>query len=201
MEKHTSPFHRGEKEIQSRLGKRDQIERLGRKAIRDHLPQDHREFFPSLPFLILGTVDAAGRPWASVLAGEPGFVRAADPGTLDIKARTIYGDPASDALVEGANVGILGIDLQTRARTRANGKVTRRDGDGFAVHVVQSFGNCPKYIQARRPTLGGDLAAIGEKRPVHRGDRLNAAEAALIAGAGAVSSAMSAGSKRSKTGE
>ncbi len=181
MEKHTSPFHRGEKEIQSRLGKRDKMERLGRKLIRDHLPQDHREFFPSLPFLILGTVDAAGRSWASVLAGEPGFVRAADARTLDINARTIYGDPASDTLVEGADVGILGIDLQTRQRTRVNGKVIRRGADGFAVHVVQSFGNCPKYIQARRPTLGGDLAAIGEKRPVHRADRLNTAEAALIA--------------------
>ena len=62
MEKHTSPFHRGEKEIQSRLGKQDEMERLGRKVIRDHLPQDHRDFFPSLPFLILGTVDAAGDP-------------------------------------------------------------------------------------------------------------------------------------------
>ena len=43
----TSPFHRGEKEIQSRLGIRDKMERLGRKVIRDHLPQDHREFFRS----------------------------------------------------------------------------------------------------------------------------------------------------------
>ena len=177
----TSPFHRGEKEIQSRLGKRDEMERLGRKVIRDRLAQDHREFFPSLPFLILGTVDAAGRPWASVLAGEPGFVRASDPGTLDINARTIYGDPASDSLVEGADVGILGIDLQTRARTRVNGKVIRRGADGFAVHVVQSFGNCPKYIQARRPRLDDDPGTIGEKRPVHRADRLNAAEAALLA--------------------
>ena len=163
MRNDTSPFHRGEKEIQSRLGKRDEMERLGRKVVRDHLPQEHREFFPSLPFLILGTVDAAGRPWASVLAGQPGFVRAVDTGTLDINARTIYGDPAGDALVEGTDVGILGIDLQTRARTRVNGKVIRRRADGFAVHVVQSFGNCPKYLQARRPTLGDDLAALGGK--------------------------------------
>ncbi len=49
-----SPFHRGEKEIQSRLGNRDKMERLGRKAIRDHLPQDHQEFFPSLPCIFLG---------------------------------------------------------------------------------------------------------------------------------------------------
>jgi len=177
----TSPFHRGEIELQSRLGIRDKMERLGRRVIRDHLPQDHREFFPSLSMLMVGTVDAAGRPWASVLAGEPGFVRATDAGTLEIGARTIYGDPARESLVAGADVGLLGIDLQNRQRTRVNGKVIRRDGDGLAIHVVQSFGNCPKYIQARRATLGEDLAAIGEKRPVHRGDALNSAEAALIA--------------------
>lgn len=30
-----------------------------------------------------------------------------------------------------------------------NGRVLARDGKGFTVGVEQSFGNCPKYIQAR----------------------------------------------------
>ena len=66
-----SPFHRGELEIQARLGVRDRIEKLGRRLIRDHMPEEHREFFSALPFLLVGTVDAGGRPWASVLGGEP----------------------------------------------------------------------------------------------------------------------------------
>ena len=40
-----SPFHRGEREIQSRLGIRDKIKRLGRRMIVDHMTEDDREFF------------------------------------------------------------------------------------------------------------------------------------------------------------
>ena len=47
----------------------------------------------------------------------------------------------------------------------------------------QAFPNCPQYIQARDHDLGDDIETIGEKRSVHRGDKLNRAEAALIAGA------------------
>ena len=53
---------------------RDKMERLGRRVIRDHMPEQHREFFSQLPLLLVGTIDACGRPWASVLAGEPGFL-------------------------------------------------------------------------------------------------------------------------------
>ena len=38
----SSPFHAGEKEIQDRLGVREQMERFGRKVIRDHLPDQQR---------------------------------------------------------------------------------------------------------------------------------------------------------------
>src|SRR5262249_51930745 len=31
-----------------------------------------------------------------------------------------------------------------------NGAVSRVDAHGFGVHVEQSFGNCPQYIQARK---------------------------------------------------
>jgi predicted pyridoxine 5'-phosphate oxidase superfamily flavin-nucleotide-binding protein len=51
--------------------------------------------------------------------------------------------------VPGAEAGILGIDLATRRRNRANGRIVGRDRDGLAVAVDQSFGNCPQYIQRR----------------------------------------------------
>ncbi len=44
-----SPFHRGEQELQLRLGMRDKMERLGLRMIRDHMPDEHREFFSQLP--------------------------------------------------------------------------------------------------------------------------------------------------------
>ena len=41
----TSPFHAGEREIQSRLGVREDMEQWGRKIIRRYLPEQHREFY------------------------------------------------------------------------------------------------------------------------------------------------------------
>ena len=50
-----SPFHHGEQEIQSRFGVREQIENVGQRFIRDHLPDDHRQFYPQLPLLPFAT--------------------------------------------------------------------------------------------------------------------------------------------------
>ncbi len=108
MSEARSPFHRGEKEIQSRLGIERKMEELGRRMIRDTMPEEHREFFSRLPLLIVGTVDSTCRPWASALAGEPGFVRAAGRHALNVTARPIYGDPLGEALVEGMDIGALG---------------------------------------------------------------------------------------------
>ena len=48
-----SPFHRGEKEIQSRLGIAEKMEAQGRRMIRDHMPEEHQAFFSQLPLLIV----------------------------------------------------------------------------------------------------------------------------------------------------
>ncbi|MGI9385225.1 MAG: MOSC domain-containing protein [Methyloligellaceae bacterium] len=181
MSEAKSPFHRGEKEIQSRLGIEQKMEELGGRTIRDHMPEEHQEFFSRQPFLIVGTIDSVGRPWASALAGEPGFVRAAGSRTLHVTAPPIYGDPLGASLVDGTDIGALGLEFQSRRRNRVNGKVSCRSSDGFQIQVVQSFGNCPKYIQARQPTPGGEIESIGEKRPVHRGEALTKDQAAIVA--------------------
>ena len=49
-----SPFHPGEREMQKRLGMRERMKQVGRKVIRDYMPDQHREFFTSLPFIIVG---------------------------------------------------------------------------------------------------------------------------------------------------
>ncbi|MEE9251048.1 MAG: pyridoxamine 5'-phosphate oxidase family protein, partial [Alphaproteobacteria bacterium] len=176
-----SPFHRGEQAIQERLGVRDRIERQGRRMIRDHLTEEHQAFFIQLPLLIAGSVDAHGRPWASALVGEPGFIDTSDPRRLTVTTRTVYGDPLDEALVEGAEIGLLGIEFDSRRRNRVNGRVVRRDTDGFEIAVAQSFGNCPKYIQARGYRLGDDISTIGAWRPVDRGAALDKDAAAMIA--------------------
>lgn len=149
----SSPFHPGETAIQQRLGVRDRIEAFGRRAVRDHMPEQHRSFFAQLPFVVVGSVDGDARPWASLLAGTPGFVESPDERTLVIRTRPIDADPLASSLAAGASLGLLGIELPTRRRNRANGTVMAVDGDGFSVHVEESFGNCPKYIQRRTPRI------------------------------------------------
>jgi predicted pyridoxine 5'-phosphate oxidase superfamily flavin-nucleotide-binding protein len=122
----------------------------GRAAIRPFMPEQHRAFFAALPYLFTATLDGTGWPIASMLWGEPGFVSSPDPTTLHLAARPGAGDPAEPGFVVGADIGLLGLDLATRRRNRANGRIVAAD-DGMTVAVAQSFGNCPKYIQARTP--------------------------------------------------
>lgn len=142
-------FHRGERALHERLGVAARMAGVGRIAIRDFMPDQHREFFAQLPFLVVGSVDGEGQPWASVLAGPPGFVSAPDPRLLEIRALPLAGDPL--VLAAGGQLGLLGIEPHTRRRNRMNGVVESIGAEGFSVRVQQSFGNCPKYIQARKP--------------------------------------------------
>jgi uncharacterized protein len=144
-----SPFHRGEQAIQARLGVQDKVEQQGRRVIRDYLPEQHRQFFAQLPYLLVGTVDGAGFPWASIVVGPPGFLSSPDANTLQVMAPPLFGDPLGNILSSGIDIGLLGIELHTRRRNRLNGVVTNVNADHFAVTVRQSFGNCPQYIQAR----------------------------------------------------
>ncbi len=154
----TSPFHVGERAIQTRLGVAERAETLGRRVIRDHLTEQHREFFAALPFVFLGAIDARGRPWASPLFGQPGFMSSPSERRLHLRAPLLAGDPLTGALRPGVNVGVLGIDYATRRRNRVSARV-RSATDGFELDVVQTFGNCPQYIQARAATV---LPALDE---------------------------------------
>ncbi|MDH3915361.1 MAG: pyridoxamine 5'-phosphate oxidase family protein [Chromatiales bacterium] len=156
-----SPFHPGEQQIQARLGVRDKVEAIGQRFIRDHMPDEHRNFYEQLPFIMIGTVDGDGRPWASLLAGQPGFIQSPDAHTLAFSARPLPGDPASDNLAAGAPVGFLGIQFRDRRRNRVNGRVATLDATGFRIDVDQSFGNCPMYIQARDHELLPADSAVG----------------------------------------
>ncbi|NVH63498.1 pyridoxamine 5'-phosphate oxidase family protein [Pseudomonas simiae] len=144
-----SPWHAGERYIQAAVGVADRMAVVGPKVIRDHLPEQHRDFYPLLPYLILGAVDEQGIPWATMIEGAPGFAHSPDPQTLQIDSLPSATDPARNALRTGAAVGLLGIDLNTRRRNRMNGRIGAFDHEGFSVDVVHTFGNCPKYIQLR----------------------------------------------------
>jgi len=146
-------------------------------AIRDHMPDPHRELFGKLPNLLLAVQDDSGQPWATMLHGPAGFVGSPDAHTLRVRARPLADDPLAAWLVEGAPVGLLGLEPHTRRRNRANGVVRTLFEDGFEVQVLQSFGNCPKYIHARRP----ESVAVHRTAPPQRfGPALDAASLALL---------------------
>ncbi|MEP3049242.1 MAG: pyridoxamine 5'-phosphate oxidase family protein [Roseibium sp.] len=142
-----SPFHLGEKRVQERLGVRG-IEDFARKVIRDYLPEQHRDFYTAQPFLIVSARDEAGRPWATLLEGEDGFVSSPDTKTLTFDTQTVRGDALEAAFTPGADVGVLGIELETRRRNRVNGHIIS-GASGITFEVEQSFGNCPQYIRER----------------------------------------------------
>ncbi|NJK64534.1 MAG: hypothetical protein HC921_19240 [Synechococcaceae cyanobacterium SM2_3_1] len=160
-----SPFHEGEQAVQTRLGLRDRMEQLGRRVIREFMPDQHRRFYESLSFLLLGSVDEGNRPWASILVGNSGFISSPDDRTLRFQARPLRGDPLNSTLKVGVDLGLLGIEPVTRRRNRMNGVVTALDPDGLTIQVKQAFGNCPQYIQKRRILIQPELESSPFTQP------------------------------------
>jgi predicted pyridoxine 5'-phosphate oxidase superfamily flavin-nucleotide-binding protein len=172
-----SPFHAGERAVQARIGVGERLERLGQRMVRDFMPEEHREFFEDLPFVIAASASPDGALWASLLTGEPGFVRAPEPRRLVVTGRALPGDPVTNNLRAGAPLGLLGIELSTRRRNRVNGRVAGAQRDGFELAVEQSFGNCKQYIQARAGTFA---PASRQSLPVSEDATLSAAAIALL---------------------
>jgi len=168
-----SPFHSGEQQVQERVGVRERMEAFGRRAIRDHMPDQHRDFYAKLPFVLLGTLDDQGRPWASLLPGRPGFMTTPDAQTLDIAAQPLFGDPLTQSLTPGGHVGLLGIEPATRRRNRMTGTIRSPREGGFTISVSQAFGNCPQYIQARDVELLPSIETPGQERAIDRLDRFD----------------------------
>lgn len=147
----TPTFHGGERAMQARAGVAARMAEFGPRVIRDVMPDQHRAFFAQLPFVMVGTVDDAGQPWASVLAAPRGFIQSPDAHTLVLTAKPLVGDPLEQTLANGVPIGLLGLEPHTRRRNRMNGIVQDVSAAAFGVQLQQSFGNCPKYIQAREP--------------------------------------------------
>jgi ferredoxin-NADP reductase/predicted pyridoxine 5'-phosphate oxidase superfamily flavin-nucleotide-binding protein len=158
-----SPWHAGELALQESIGVVRLMDRPGRLYVRNFLLDQHRGFYPLLHFVVLGAVDPQGDAWATVRAGEPGFLQSPDPATLRIGARRDPGDPAERGMEAGDAIGLLGIDLMTRRRNRMNGNLRRSDGNAFDIAVTQSFGNCPRYIQNRNFSFARDPAVLSER--------------------------------------
>ena len=174
-----SPWHAGEKQLQAHVGVAERMEAFGRRVIRTGMPDQHRTFYQQLPFMLYGAVDADGKPWASIIEGEPGFAHSPEAGTLQFGSLPSADDPAQ--LSNGAAIGLLGIELHTRRRNRINGRIHSMTAGGFGVSVEQSFGNCPQYIQLRQ--FRSVPLADPSTRIAQQLDGLDDAARSMIAGA------------------
>ena len=182
-----SPWHAGEKKLQEAFHASERLEVLGQRVIRNHMPDQHREFFHQLPFVVVGAVDAENRPWATLLEGPEGFATSADPQHLFLAAHADQHDPAASGLRAGQAIGLLGIELHTRRRNRMNGVIQRSSTDGLEVLVEQSYGNCPKYIQTRsytrvrRPTDDAEPCREFSSLDAHTSALIRAADTFFVA--------------------
>ena len=145
---HTSPirFHEGEEKMRSLL----------------HVPHGDNPTSPGLspyaeallhisPLLALGTLDADGRPWTTLLGGEPGFARSLGQSILGVKTLAdrrfdpviglLLGDHEDGEVHAGEGNGrvisALGIHLATRQRVKVSGKM-----------VAGAFGQYRRTVEA-----------------------------------------------------
>lgn len=138
-------WHEGELEMQERAGVRALADRTGR-IIGTGIPAVAAAFVAAQPFVIVSTVDASGRPSASLLGGPPGFASATDERTLTITPA--FGHDIFDDIEATGTIGLLAIDLATRRRMRVNGSAVRR-GRSIVVTTREVYSNCPQYIRPR----------------------------------------------------
>lgn len=158
-------FHAGERAAQIRAGVQDGLEQRAAQFIRPYMPRQHREFYQQLPFLVMAARDDAQRPWITLLAGEPGFIHPVSETGLRLGATLPAGNPLAAAVRTNTEVGLLGIELDSRRRNRVNG--TLRAGAEGEMHfeTAQSFGNCPQYITERQWTAAPEDQPVPSTHP------------------------------------
>jgi predicted pyridoxine 5'-phosphate oxidase superfamily flavin-nucleotide-binding protein len=174
-------FHEGERALHEACGIDGKMAQIGPRAIRPTIRPDDAQFIVRRPFLALGVRDRDGHPWATLVAGAPGWIAVPDPSRLAIRTLPRADDPAAAGIAADAPVALLAIDFETANRCRVNGHTIARDAGGFDLAIAEAFGNCPKYIRQRR-LIGTDAPVAGAATgaPTVRTDPPDAAARRLI---------------------
>jgi predicted pyridoxine 5'-phosphate oxidase superfamily flavin-nucleotide-binding protein len=173
----SGPFHPGEREVQRRAGVAEEAQAVGRIVARSIGPAVAR-FLATQRLAVAATMDAAGRPWASLLTGPAGFVAAIEERLLLVASDPAPDDPLVANLRARPELGLLVFDPRTRQRVRLNGRAMQA-AEGIFLETDQVYGNCPKYIQKRR-LVGEDER---EESAAVRSAGLDARQRDWIAGA------------------
>ena len=148
-------FHEGERSLHEKLEIEERQHELGLRMIRDHMPDQHRDFFAMLESVHIGALDAGGHPWAIMRTGAAGFMVSPDDKTLQISSHPLTGEPEDLDFKVGAKTSVVGIEFETQRRNRVNATIDAKEDGILSFRVDQSYGNCPKYIQIRHKTPAG----------------------------------------------
>lgn len=144
-----SVWHQGELAIQERVGTFTRMANIGPQFIREFMPEQHRDFFCSLSMIFISFTDNLSCINASVLFGSPNFIESPSDTELIINTQNTMGDYIKDDINIGDKLGLVGIIFETKRRNRVNGIVTDVSQKYVRIKILQSFGNCPKYIQPK----------------------------------------------------
>ena len=147
----STPYHEGERAVQQRVDEID-MARINSGAIDETILAGALRFIEQQPMVIIGSMNRKGHVWASILFGNPGFIRARDDHTLELdisQARSADDEPLWDNLIDNPNVGLLIIELGSRRRIRINGRAGKVSAQHIIIDVERAYPNCPKYIQRR----------------------------------------------------
>ena len=178
-------FHRGEIAVQEQAGVRDIAQDVG-EGIADHLPAGASEFLEHRQMAVLGTVDNRGNVWASVVAGDSGFIETIDDRTLRIEARISSSDPIGRNLATEGHVALFAPDFVASRRVRVNGRGVLKDGAIF-ITTDEVYANCRRYLQERifvgsRQTPAANLKpGIGTELPASQQEQISRADTFFIA--------------------
>lgn len=163
-----NPFHEGELLVQQQAGEIAKGEQNGR-IIADSIPKGAFKFSEQQSMVILGSVDGEQNVWASILLGHPGFIRAVDSQTVEFDLERVFkhpGDRFWTNIDRENRIGMLVIELATRRRLRINGAIAPITTNKLRLRVLESYPNCPKYIQRRQLSINiaTDLNQLPESR-------------------------------------
>ncbi len=175
-------FHSGELALQTQSRVDQRAHKMGNALIRDHIIDQHKEFFENLPYVFLALHDKQGRPWLSVMQGVPGFITSPEPKILKLKGEVIARHDLGLDIGANKSVGVVGLDLSTRRRNRLNGKFDGGHAASISINVEHSFGNCPKYIQQRYLDTNEDAPQSDHSSPnlKHRFAKFSQADIELV---------------------
>lgn len=178
-----SVFHNGELYVQQSTGEEYFAMQNG-SIVKDSIAGGAVNFVYNQKFFFASSEDKNGMIWASVLAGNPGFLEIPDSHHLLLNRDLLSSDPGDvfwENIRENPSIGLLFIELATRRRFRINGKIRQHD-KSWEIEIDQAYPNCPKYIQRREMIVPDSLAQPSEhnlKKWIDEADTVFVASAGL----------------------